>query len=126
MAYGDIGGAVTELIVTCKGPIRGEAISKGAAVVLTGGYEVGLSLTPERRIFGQAMVDAAEFAEAIPIKVRGICIFAYIGPPPTVDGEHGVVASCFKPGLVVMPGVGYGCGINLRVDTEKSEVHVLL
>ena len=45
MAYGDVGGPVTELIITCKTPASGTiAIAKGDAVMLTGadGGLVGL------------------------------------------------------------------------------------
>ena len=126
MAFGDVGGAVTELIVTCQTPAAGTvAISKGDAVKLTGAYTVDNATDLEDTIFGQAMADAEENSMAIPVKVRGICIFGYTDTAPTVDGEAGVVASA-TDGKVATPGTGTPRGINVKVDAANAEVHVLL
>ena len=123
MAFGDVGGSITELVVTCKTPASGTiAISKGDAVKLTGEYEVDNATDAE---FGQALTDATENSVAIPVKIRGIAIFTYTGTAPTVDGVKGVLASD-TDGSVKTPLSGDGGGINLKVDTAVTKVHVLL
>ena len=48
MAYGDVGGAVTELVITCKTPASGTVnIHAGDAVKLTGAYIVDNATTDE-------------------------------------------------------------------------------
>ena len=126
MAFGDIGGAVTELVITCKTPASGTvAIAKGDALVLTGPYTVDHAAAPEAPIFGQALADEDRNAAAIPVKVRGICIFPYTGAAPAVDGAKGVLASA-TPGAVKAPAEGTGAGLNVKVDEAANEVHVLL
>ena len=126
MAYGDIGGPVTELVITCKSPASGDvSISKGDAVKLTGAFTVDNVTDDEDVVFGQAMADATENSVAIPVKVRGICVFAYTGTAPTVDGSAGILASA-TDGTVKVPASGNGVGINVKVDTTAGEVQVLL
>ena len=126
MAYGDVGGPITELIITCVTPSSGTiAISKGDAVKLTGNYEVNNATDAEDVIFGQAMADAEAVDTAIPVKVRGICAFDYTGSAPTVDGAAGVLASA-TDGSVKAPASGNGVGRNVKVDTTATKVHVLL
>ena len=53
MAYGDIGGAVTELVITCKAPSSGSvSITKGDALKLTGAYTVDNATDAEDALFG--------------------------------------------------------------------------
>ncbi len=126
MAFGDVGGAVTELIVTCMTPEQGSVnIRKGDALKLTGGYEISNVTDAEDAVFGQAMADSALNGAAIPVKVRGICIFAYTGDAPVVDGVKGILASA-TDGKVKAPAAGNGAGINLMVDTTAGTVNVLL
>ena len=126
MAFGDVGGPVTELIVTCRTPASGTiAIAKGDALRLSGAYEVTNATAAEDVIFGQAMAATAENSAAIPVKVRGIAVFRYTGTAPTVNGAQGVLASA-TDGSVKAPATGNGVGTNLRVDTTATEVHVLL
>ena len=126
MAFGDVGGPVTELIVTCRTPASGTiAIAKGDALRLSGAYEVTNDTSAEDVIFGQAMADCDENSAAIPVKVRGVSVFRYTGAAPTVDGVQGVLASATN-GSVKAPASGNGVGINLKVDTTATEVHVLL
>lgn len=126
MAFGDIGGPVTELIITCETPAEGTvAISKGDALKLTGNYEVSNATDAEDVVFGQAMADADDNEVALPVKVRGICVFGYTGDAPTVDGAHGILASA-TDGSVKAPASGNGVGINVKVDTSATQVHVLL
>ena len=126
MAYGDVGGVITELVITCKTPASGTiAIAKGDAVKLTGDYEVDNATSAEDPVFGQALADATENGVAIPVKVRGICTFAYTGAAPTVDGAAGVLASA-TAGSVKAPLSGNGVGVNVKVNTTTSEVDVLL
>jgi hypothetical protein len=126
MAFGDVGGAVTELVVTCRtlaaGPV---AIAKGDALKLTGDYEVDNATDAEDPVFGQAMADADGNAQAIPVKVKGVAVFGYTGTAPAVDGAAGILASA-TPGQVKAPASGNGVGLNVKVDTAAAQVHVLL
>lgn len=126
MAFGDIGGAVTELIITCRTPAAGGvAIAKGDAVKLTGAYTVTNTTDAEDAVFGEALAAATENDVAIPVKVRGISIFTYTGTAPAVDGVKGIVASA-TDGAVKAPASGDGQGINVKVDAAATKVHVLL
>lgn len=126
MAYGDVGGAVTELVITCKTPASGTVnIAAGDAVKLTGAYTVDNATADEDVVFGQALADASANGVAIPVKVRGICVFNYAGTAPTVDGVKGIVASA-TDGKVKTPASGNGQGTNVKVDTGAAQVHVLL
>lgn len=126
MAFGDVGGVVTELVITCKTPSTGTvSIAKGDAVKLTGPYTVTNATDAEDAVFGQALASASTVDTAIPVKVRGICIFPYTDAAPTVNGVAGVVASA-TDGSVKAPAAGNGKGINVKVDTALTLVHVLL
>ncbi|MCC6489012.1 MAG: hypothetical protein IT364_16045 [Candidatus Hydrogenedentes bacterium] len=126
MAFGDVGGAVTELVITCKTPASGTVnIATGDAVKLTGAYTIDNATADEDAIFGQALASASANGIGIPVKVRGICIFTYTGAAPAVDGVKGVLCSA-TDGTVKAPASGNGKGINLKVDTGTSKVHVLL
>ena len=127
MAFGDIGGVVTELVITCETPSQGTVdIVKGDAVKLVGPYTVTNATEAEDAVFGQAMASVEENAVAIPVKVRGICIFEYTGETdPTVDGVAGVVASG-TAGKVKVPETGTSKGVNVKVEATGSLVHVLL
>ena len=126
MAFGDVGGPITELIITCVTPSSGTiSIAKGDAVQLTGNYEVNNATDAEDVVFGQAMADADDTDTSIPVKVRGICIFDYTGTAPTVNGAAGVLASA-TDGSVKAPASGNGVGRNVKVDTTATQVHVLL
>lgn len=126
MAFGDVGGSVTELVITCKTPATGTiAIAKGDALKLTGAYEVDNATAAEDAVFGQALGGSDKNGEAIPVKIRGVGIFAYTGTAPTVNGVQGIVASA-TDGKVKAPAAGNGKGINLKVDTANTLVHVLM
>ncbi len=126
MAFGDIGGAVTELIVTCRTRESGTvSIAKNDALKLVGPYEVDNVTEAEDAVFGQAMAEAKTNGVAIPVRVRGVCLFAYTGAAPAVDGVHGVTASA-TGGKVKAPASGTGTGVNLKADSAASVVHVLL
>lgn len=126
MAFGDVGGAVTELIITCQTPAEGAvAIAKGDALKLTGAYTVTNATAAEDPVIGQAMASATQNNAAIPVKVRGIALFTYTGTAPTVNGLAGVLASA-TDGAVKAPASGNGIGVNLKVDATASQVHVLL
>lgn len=125
MAFGDIGGVVTELIITCKTPSAGTVdIAPGDALKLTGPYTVTNAASAEDAVFGQALAACAANDAAIPVKIRGICIFNFTGAAPVVDGAKGIVASA-TPGKVKAPASGVGHGINVKVDVGASLVHVL-
>ena len=127
MAYGDVGGTVTELVITCQTPASGTvAIAKGDAVKLSDAYTVTNATADEDVVFGQALAAASENGVAIPVKVRGISVFTYAGTTaPTVNGVAGVLASA-TDGQVKPPASGNGVGINLKVNTVDKLVHVLL
>ncbi len=126
MAFGDVGGVITELIITCRTAASGTvAIAKGDAVKLTGPYTVTNATEAEDVVFGQALTDSSTNDVAIPVKVRGISAFGYTGAAPTVDGIAGVVASA-TDGKVKAPASGNGKGINVKVDATANVVHVLL
>jgi hypothetical protein len=123
MAYGDIGGPVTELIITCKTAATGEvAITRGDAVKLVGPYEIDNALTDGDRIFGQALVDCDRNAAAIPVRVRGVCDFPFTGAAPTVDGEAGVVGAT---GVGVVQA-GAGVGLIVKVYNTDGTLEALL
>ncbi len=125
MAFGDIGGAVTELVITCKTPASGAVnIAPGDALKLTGPYTVTNATSAEDPIFGQALAACAANDASIPVKIRGICIFGFTGGSPVVDGAKGIVASA-TAGKVKAPTSGAGHGINVKVDVSASLVHVL-
>ena len=108
MAFGDIGGPVTELIVTCRTQSTGTvAIQRGDALVLTGNY------------------DCDRNSAAIPVRVRGVCEFSYAGAAPAVGGAVGVAASA-TPGKVTVPASGSGRGLIFKVDATAGTVQVLL
>ncbi len=126
MAFGDVGGAVTELVITCQTPASGSvAVTKGDGVKLTGAYVVDNATDDEDVIFGQALATSDQNSAAIPVKVRGVCIFDYTGADPTVDGVAGVLASA-TDGSVKAPASGNGVGVNVKVDSAASKVHVLI
>ena len=127
MAYGDIGGSVTTLIITCQSPASGDVdIAAGDAVKLTGNYTVSNAADAEDVVFGQAQAATTENGVALPVKVRGICIFTYSGAvAPTVDGTAGILASA-TDGQVKPPASGNGVGVNVKVDAATKKVHVLL
>jgi len=126
MAFGDIGGTYTELIITCSTPETGHvSIRRGDALKLIGGYVVTNAFTGEDIVFGQAMNDCDTNDTAIPVKVRGICIFEYVGVPPTVNGLQGIAGST-TPGKVKSPASGNGLGRVVKTEPSVNQVHVLL
>ena len=126
MAFGDVGGAVTELVITCQTPASGTvAVTKGDAVKLTGAYVVDNATDAEDVVFGQALATSDQNSAAIPVKVRGVCIFDYTGSDPAVDGVAGVLASA-TDGSVKAPASGNGIGVNVKVDSAAAKVHVLI
>ena len=123
MAYGDFGGPVTELIITCKTAATGAvAITRGDALKLVGAYEVDNVLTEDDPIFGQALADCSRNDAAIPVRVRGICDFRYAGDAPTVDGETGVVGAT---GVGVVQA-GAGVGLIVKVNNTDGVLEALL
>ncbi len=126
MAIGDFGGAITELVITCRTPAEGEvAIEKGDALALVGPYTVTNAGTEDGPIFGEALAEVDENNAFLPVKVRGISLFTYVGTAPTLDGETGVTFSD-TPGVVQAPVSGSGSGRVVDVRAAASLVHVLL
>ena len=126
MPYGDIGAAITELVITSKTPASGTiAIADSDAIKLTGNYEVNNAPDAEDVVFGQALAATTKNNAPIPVRVRGVCVFAYTGSAPAVNGIAGILASA-TDGKVKAPASGNGVGVNVRVDTTATKVHVLL
>ena len=126
MAFGDVGGPVTAMVITCKTPDTGNVmIKKGDAVRLTGNYEVNAVAGAGAPLFGQALANMEQKGAALPVKVRGVCDFTYTGTVPLVDGVSGVTLS-EEAGKVMRPSEGTGHGIVLRVDSTRQRVTVLL
>ncbi len=126
MAFGDIGGPVTELIVTCRTQSAGTvAIQRGDALVLAGNYTIDHAAAAGEPVVGQALVDCDRNSAAIPVRLRGVCEFAYTGTAPSVGGAAGIVASA-TAGKVAVPASGSGRGLVLKVDTTAATVQVLL
>lgn len=126
MPFGDLGGVVTELIITCQTVDVGEVdISRGDALRLVGPYTVSNVMDEGDAIFGEALRDARDNAVALPVKVRGISRFPYTGPAPRLDGRSGVIGALL-PGMVRRGSPGMSSGIVVKVEPEQQYVHVLL
>jgi hypothetical protein len=126
MAYGDIGGPVTELIVTCKTPGTGTvAMTRGDAVKLIGAYEATNVLNAGDRVFGQVLVDCTGNNTAVPVRVRGICDFRYSGTAPVVDGVSGIEAAA-GTGMVRTGAGANASGLMLKVNSAAAVVETLL
>lgn len=134
MAFGDIGGAVTELVITCQTVAEGPVdIKKGDALFLCGPYTVDnrFAYPRSQRIYGQALASADRNGQAIPVKVRGVAIFRCGTFPKDwkVTGVHGVLGSSIEPGFVQRQLVRFdpcGTGVLLKIDEVNRQVHVLL
>ena len=58
MAFGEVGGPVSSLVLTCRTPGTGTVdIHRGDAVKLSGAYEISNVFETGDRIFGQALAD---------------------------------------------------------------------
>lgn len=134
MAYGDIGGPVTELIITCE-LLDGTSAKKGDPLVLTGDYQVAVPDCINAPIFGQAMADCPYNAiqphtgRVIPVKVKGVFIFDF-NPSNGWWPYVGIVSSA--DGKVMIPdendieAVQNARGIIVKRDVERKQVHVLI
>lgn len=130
MAYGDVGGAITELIITCKA--KG-SIKKGDPLCLTcvAAYEVSNNFGPTSKLFGQSMA-SVEDGEAIPVMHRGIAIFSYIvgvniaaAPYEPELGKPISGSDTYTGSVVGGPHDPWSVGIVLKVDEAARLVHVL-
>ena len=123
MAFGDIGGAVTELVITCTTCSDGVvAIAKGDSLALVDNYtidNIGVEGCP---VFGQALASADRNSQAIPVKVKGVAIFSFneFGVRAKVGGK----VVCDTKGFVVP--VNNGVGTIVKVDRAIGKLHVLL
>lgn len=134
MAFGDTGGAVTELIITCRSPKQGEVgIAQGDAVRLCGNYTVTNQPPDEEDdqvtvypVFGEAMATVTENNASLPVKVRGISRFNYEGRTPKVDGMDGVLMG--HDGAVRRCHIHQAVcsGIVVATDNVANTVDVLL
>ncbi len=122
MAYGDVGGSVTELVITCKAD---GLLNRGDALTYWGDYRVGRRHNMDRNstltVFGQAMADARK-GESLPVKVRGICRFKhkYCDVDFEADGDTGVHIN--TDGLVCPAPRMAGSGIVLKSTDETVDV----
>lgn len=101
-----------------------ELIKVGDAVVLVENYEVKLTGKDYRPIFG--LVIGLGNGRSVMVQVCGMCVFAYEGPAPCVNGRDGIQTSPTVGGLVMATTEGSGRGINIAVDRDEKKVHVLL
>lgn len=126
MAVGDIGGPLTELVITCKtraeGPVN---IAKGDAVALVGPFTV--SNEHYSRVFGQALAQATKNDEAIPVRVKGVSAFTYDNDAMCrwfcVYQAAAGVRMGNTPGAVAFTGDGFGKILAFNPDSKT--VHVL-
>jgi len=126
MAFGDIGGPMSVLILTCKTPNTGEVLlQQGDAVTLTGDYEVLNTFAEGDRIFGQVLEDCSANGAAVPVRVRGVCDFRYSGEAPAVDGLSGVAGST-EAGKVTVSSAANAAGLAVKVNSGSGTVEVLL
>jgi hypothetical protein len=126
MAFGDIGGPVSALIITCKTPDTGEVqLQRGDAVKLTGPYVVSNVFEEGDQIFGQVMADCSTKGAAVPVRVRGICDFPLYGQIPQVDGISGVIGAT-EAGEVVLSSAANAVGRAVKVNAEAGTIEVLL
>lgn len=126
MSFGDIGGPVTELVITCRTPASGAVdIRRGDALVLSGPYTVTNAASAEDPVFGQALADCSRNNAAVPVRLRGVCQFTYTGAAPATDGQSGIVCAD-SAGAVKSPESGAGTGLALKTDTAARTVDVLL
>lgn len=126
MAFGAMGGPVSGLVITCKTPDTGTVdLHEGDAVKLTGDYEISNAFVDGDRVFGEAMADCAENGAAVPVRVRGVCVFRYSGTAPTVDGVSGVTAST-DAGEVLVADTAAARGLAVKVNADAGTVEVLL
>jgi hypothetical protein len=78
MAFGDIGGPVTQLMMTCRTMPDGVVdIKQGDALILGGGNYV-VTNTGSGAVMGQALADCDQNDAAIPVRLRGICRFTAV------------------------------------------------
>lgn len=126
MALGDVGGPVTELILTCRTPSMGIVkIDKGDAVRLVGDYTVDNISEGGDTIFGQALADASDNDETVPVKVRGVARFRYLGANYKVDGKVCAVMADSHGYVWMGHFLTTHCRV-LKVNTKMLEVDVLL
>lgn len=126
MALGDVGGSITEMVITCRTPATGDVdIAAGDAVALAGPYTVDNQMNDEDAVLGQALADETRNGALLPVRIRGVCVFAYAGEAPTLDGVTGIVGA-EGSGEVKAPASGAGRGVMLAVDTAAKRVHVLI
>ena len=122
MATGDVGGPVTELIITCRAKVP---MIKGDAVTLVDDYTVSKRLYSYP--FGQCMSDSRGFLESVCIKVRGVAVFRMCENfypnlhVPCLGSVH-----CVGDGTVQLKGVPILENKILKVDYIRREIHVLL
>lgn len=125
MAYGDVGGPITALAITCKTADTGNvALHRGDAVKLTGPYEISNVFEEGDLIFGEVLMDCSENNTAVPVRVRGVCEFQFSGNTPVLDGVSGVIGT--GTGLVLVSDETNAAGLAVKVNEERGTVEVLL
>ena len=126
MAFGEVGGPVSSLVLTCRTPGTGTVdIHRGDAVKLSGAYEISNVFETGDRIFGQALVDCSLNDAPVPVRVRGVCDFPYSGATPEVDGISGVAEST-EAGKVILSSAANAAGLAVKANSDAGTVEVLL
>lgn len=127
MSLNEIGGAVTQLVITCRTPASGEVdIKRGDVLVLKDDYTAGHADQAEEVILGQAFASVAGNNRPLPVLVRGVARFAYTGAAPDLTGEANALCSSSEPGKAAKDEFGAGKGVALAVDDAAGTVDVLL
>ena len=127
MAFGDFGGPVTSLIITCRAADNNGtvAIKKGDALKLVDNYTVTNVLADGDAVFGEALEDCAEAGAALAVRVGGICTFSFTGDGFGPDGFSGVVGS--SEAGKVRPGTERNArGLIVRTRNSIKSLEVLL
>jgi len=126
MTVGDVEGPATELVLTCRTPTTGNvAVAEADAVALAGPCEVRAASGQGAPVFGQVWATTTLPGAAVPVRVRGLCVFTYTGPAPTVGGNVGIEMAA-EPGKVQAAATGPGTGTIVSVDPTLTRVEVLL
>jgi len=126
MAFGEVGGPVSSLVLTCRTPGTGTVdIHRGDAVKLSGAYTISNVFETGDRIFGQALADCSLNDTAVPVRVRGVCDFPYSGAVPVVDGISGAAGST-EAGKVVLSSAANAVGLAVKANADAGTVEVLL
>lgn len=133
MAYGDVGGCVSELVITCKHAVHDTyELKNGDAVYMQGNFEVSrMPSYAGQEIFGQCLKDSGNIDRTepvpVPVRVHGVSKFYvtnskdYEKLKPDCSIKHGIA------GIVSLCNRNCKGAIGrvLRVNIEEHWAYVL-